>query len=73
MKLSESEKNRKVKIVSMPLKKNVIRQLNDLGMKIGTEIAFCYTAPSGDPLVFELRGYLLALSRSVAEKIEVLA
>lgn len=72
MNLDQSERNKKVKIVSMPPEKKVIRQLNDLGMKIGTEISFCYAAPGGDPMVFELCGYLLALSRSVAEKIEVL-
>ena len=47
------------------------RRIMDMGITKGVEILVRKTAPLGDPLELNLRGYELSLRKSDAEMIEV--
>ena len=47
------------------------RRLLDMGLTPGTEVTLYKTAPMGDPLELELRGYSLTLRKEDAAKIEL--
>jgi len=49
----------------------VSRRLMEMGVTPGVEIRRLGTAPLGDPLEFELRGYRLSLRKNEAEHIEI--
>ncbi|MFL6544684.1 MAG: ferrous iron transport protein A [Candidatus Udaeobacter sp.] len=49
----------------------VCRRLLEMGVTPGVEIRRLGTAPLGDPLEFELRGYRLSLRKSEAQQIEI--
>jgi ferrous iron transport protein A len=46
-------------------------RLMEMGLTPGVEVRFIATAPLGDPLEYELRGYRLSLRRSEASRVEV--
>ena len=46
-------------------------RLSDMGIVPGTEVTLLRAAPFGDPLVFSLKGYRLAMRRRDAAKVEV--
>jgi ferrous iron transport protein A len=50
---------------------SVSRRLLEMGVTPGAVIRCLGTAPLGDPLEFELRGYRLSLRRSEAQQIEI--
>lgn len=50
---------------------DVSRRLLEMGVTPGIEIVCLGTAPLGDPIEFEVRGYRLSLRRSEAEQIEI--
>jgi ferrous iron transport protein A len=50
---------------------NVSRRLLEMGVTPGVEIRRLGTAPLGDPLEFELRGYRLSLRKSEAQQIQI--
>jgi len=62
------ESGRVVRIVGAS---DVSRRLLEMGVTPGVEIRRLGTAPLGDPLEFELRGYRLSLRTSEAEQIEI--
>ena len=47
------------------------QRLLEMGITPGVELRCLGTAPLGDPLEFELRGYRLSLRRREAEQIEL--
>lgn len=47
------------------------RRLADLGLLPGTDVRLLTTAPFGDPMLFRLRGYRLALRRDEAARVLV--
>jgi ferrous iron transport protein A len=49
----------------------VSRRILEMGVTPGVEIRRLGTAPLGDPLEFELRGYRLSLRKSEAQHIEL--
>jgi ferrous iron transport protein A len=49
----------------------VSQRLLEMGLTPGVEIRRIGSAPLGDPLEFELRGYRLSLRRSEAARVEV--
>ena len=49
----------------------ISRRILEMGVTPGVEIRRIGTAPLGDPLEFELRGYRLSLRRNEAAHIEV--
>lgn len=48
-------------------------RLLEMGLTPGVEVAVIGTAPLGDPLELELRGYRLSVRRSEAARVEVAA
>jgi ferrous iron transport protein A len=50
---------------------DVSQRLLEMGVTPGVEIRRLGTAPLGDPLEFELRGYRLSLRRNEAQHIEI--
>ncbi len=46
-------------------------RLLEMGLTPGVEVALVGTAPLGDPLELELRGYLLSVRRSEASRVAV--
>jgi ferrous iron transport protein A len=50
---------------------DVSRRLLEMGVTPGVEIRRLGTAPLGDPLEFELRGYRLSLRKTEAQQIEI--
>lgn len=51
----------------------VCMRLLEMGLTPGVEIALVGAAPLGDPLEFEVRGYLLSLRRTEAARVEIAA
>jgi ferrous iron transport protein A len=49
----------------------ISRRILEMGVTPGVEIRRIGTAPLGDPLEFELRGYRLSLRKNEASHIEV--
>jgi ferrous iron transport protein A len=49
----------------------ISRRILEMGVTPGVEIHRLGTAPLGDPLEFELRGYRLSLRKSEAAHIEI--
>ena len=59
-------------ITSINIKdKKIKRHLLDMGLTCGTKIKIKKIAPTGDPMVIELRGYELCIGKSQLEQIEV--
>jgi ferrous iron transport protein A len=50
---------------------DVSRRILEMGVTPGVEIRRIGTAPLGDPLEFDVRGYRLSLRRTEAQHIEV--
>jgi ferrous iron transport protein A len=48
------------------------RRLGDLGLWPGTEVEVLTRAPFGDPILFRLRGYRLALRREEARRVRTM-
>lgn len=46
-------------------------RLMEMGLTPGVEVAVVGTAPLGDPLELELRGYRLSVRRSEASRVEM--
>jgi len=49
----------------------ISRRILEMGVTPGVEIRRLGTAPLGDPLEFELRGYRLSLRKNEARQIEI--
>ncbi len=46
-------------------------RLMEMGLTPGVELSLIGTAPLGDPLEFELRGYRLSVRKSEAARVEI--
>jgi ferrous iron transport protein A len=69
--LSQLEKGQRAQVVGVTGQNGVSRRLLEMGITPGVEVRLLRTAPLGDPLEFELRGYKLSLRRNEAQQIEV--
>lgn len=49
----------------------ISQRLLEMGLTPGVDVSVIGTAPLGDPLELELRGYRLGVRRSEAERVEV--
>ena len=67
-KLTRGQSGRVLRIVGMD---EVSLRLLEMGLTPGVEVTLVGTAPLGDPLEIELRGYRLSLRRSEAERVEI--
>jgi Fe2+ transport system protein FeoA len=69
--LSQLKIGQKAHVVGVSGQSDVSHRLLEMGVTPGVEVRLLRTAPLGDPLEFEIRGYRLSLRRSEAEQIEV--
>lgn len=58
-------------VVSMELDNAMCRRLIDMGVVPNAEISLAFTAPSGSPIAFWIKGALIALRRDDCCKILV--
>ncbi|HUS38086.1 MAG: ferrous iron transport protein A [Pirellulales bacterium] len=69
--LSELEVGENVRVVSVEGNDQVGRRLLEMGLTKGCAVTLVGTAPLGDPLELEVRGYRLSVRRSEAARVEV--
>lgn len=69
--LSESSRGERVRVVEVSGDDSLSVRLMEMGLTPGVEVVLLGTAPLGDPLEFEVRGYRLSLRRSEAARVSV--
>ncbi len=69
--LSELTVDQKARVVNVDAPDELGQRILEMGMTPGIEVRMVGTAPLGDPLIYEVRGYRLALRRTEAERVEV--
>jgi ferrous iron transport protein A len=71
MTLADLEKGESRTVLSVRGESLVTRRLMDMGVIPGVAIRMVKSAPFGDPLEINVRGYSLALRRNEAESVEL--
>jgi len=71
MTLAELEKGESRTVLSVRGESLVTRRLMEMGVVPGVAIRMVKSAPFGDPLEINVRGYSLALRRNEAESVEL--
>ena len=71
MVLSETTRGEPVRVVNISDDDSLSMRLMEMGLTPGVEVELVGTAPLGDPLEFEIRGYRLSLRRSEAARVSV--
>ena len=69
--LASATIGRPVKVICVAGDGDVSLRLMEMGVTPGVDIRCLGTAPLGDPLEFELRGYRLSLRKSEAAHVEL--
>lgn len=69
--LSELPVGGKARVLSIRDADEVSLRILEMGVTPGVELSVVGFAPLGDPLEIELRGYLLSLRRSEADRVQV--
>lgn len=69
--LSQINDGGRCRIVGMSAEGRMLRRLTEMGVTPGTDVQVVKRAPLGDPIEIEVRGYLLAVRREIADKISV--
>jgi ferrous iron transport protein A len=71
MTLAELERGESRTVLSVRGENMVTRRLMEMGVIPGVAVRMVKSAPFGDPLEINVRGYSLALRRSEAESVEI--
>jgi ferrous iron transport protein A len=71
LKLSELSVGASAIIRTLPTQGATFLRLREMGLLPGTRVQFVRTAPLGDPLELQVRGYNLSLRRTEADAIVV--
>ena len=71
MTLAEVAVGGRAKIITVAGSDGIAIRLLEMGLTPGVDIALIGTAPLGDPLELEIRGYRLSVRRSEAQRVEV--
>lgn len=61
----------KTVVKEVRLSGDALKRISDMGLTPGAEIVLVGKAPLGDPLLFEVRGFYMAVRKSVAAEIFV--
>lgn len=69
--LAKLKVGQRAKVVSVAAQDAIGMRILEMGLTPGVEVRLLGTAPLGDPLELEVRGYRLSLRRSEAEHVEV--
>jgi len=67
--VSKLKHGQKGQVIKIEADKKLKRKLNNLGIVEGTEITVRRTAPFGDPIEVEVRGFRLAIRKREADGI----
>jgi ferrous iron transport protein A len=71
MKLSQLAAGTRAIVRGFPGQSSALIRLREMGVLPGTAITLVRTAPLGDPIEIQVRGYSLTLRKSEAEHVEV--
>ena len=71
MRLAELTIGKRARVTSVDGSDDVGVRLLEMGLIPGTEVKLLGTAPLGDPLEFELRGYRLSVRKNEAARVAV--
>ncbi len=71
MTLKEMKPGQSGQVVSIGEKGSLKRRIMDMGITPGTAVKVIKTAPLGDPVEINVRGYELSLRKEEAARIEV--
>ena len=71
MTLAELEKGESRTVLSVRGENLITRRLMEMGVIPGVAVRMVKSAPFGDPLEINVRGYSLALRRNEAESVEL--
>ncbi|MGO0062694.1 FeoA family protein [Brevibacillus fluminis] len=71
MVLSECSIGASARILALDMADAQRKRMMDLGLMPGTEVKLVRKAPLGDPLVVQVRGYLISFRMSEARRIEI--
>ena len=71
MTLADLEKGESRTVLSVRGENLVTRRLMEMGLVPGVAVRMVKSAPFGDPLEINVRGYSLALRRNEAESVEL--
>lgn len=71
MTLKEMKPGQSAKVTAIGEKGQLRRRIMDMGITPGVEVRVIKTAPLGDPVEINVRGYELSLRREEAARIEV--
>ena len=71
MTLAEVAVGGRAKIITVEGSDGITIRLLEMGLTPGVDVALIGTAPLGDPLELEIRGYRLSVRRSEAQRVEV--
>ena len=69
--LSEVTRGQRVRVLQISGDDGLSIRLMEMGLTPGVEAELVGSAPLGDPLEFEVRGYRLSLRRSEADRVSV--
>jgi Fe2+ transport system protein FeoA len=69
--LAQLSLGQSARVIQLSSSGKIAQRLLEMGVTPGVEIRFIGSAPLGDPLEYELRGYRLCMRRTEAEHIEV--
>ena len=69
--LAELKQGQSGKVVQVTGDGAVSQRIMEMGITPGVSIRFIGSAPMGDPLEYEVRGYRLCMRRNEAEQIKV--
>ncbi len=61
-----------VRVIRISGKSEIQRRITDMGITPGVTVKVCRTAPLGDPIEIEVRGYKLSIRKSEAAMISVI-
>jgi ferrous iron transport protein A len=69
--LADLENGTRARVLGVREQDDIAQRLLEMGLTPGVEVRRVGTAPLGDPLEFELRGYRLSLRRVEAARVDV--
>ncbi len=69
--LYELNPDQEGRILELNTRDETKRRLGDIGLTEGCVVRFLFAAPSGDPRAYSVRGSVIAMSNSTAQRIQV--
>lgn len=69
--LADLDVGSRARVLTVDGSDQISLRLLEMGLTPGVDVAVIGTAPLGDPIELELRGYRLSVRRSEAQRVEV--